>query len=415
MKIKNSKILSKILTEKKLIFAALLVFAPATLPAFAQETLRVGDTVETTDGRQCRVESITGRSAKVRCGPNRSDIRVYSFQSLISPRTAAARREQQQQQQQQKQAQALVNSQAAESKREQDEREEAENKQRWAFHHEAWKYFNTVQILAYFYNPTRYQGGSNTYTPETLKKGIAELAELDALCKSKYVGITNVPNTEQQNSAGQQYADWCAMAAKRDEIDKSARILAAKNIDLFYTIKRDLKESLASREGFINGTVQTLIYDRASWKQKAAAEAKPKFAELGVEMPADYFADVESEADEIKKTIDQTAPTRRFTQPQYQDAASQALAGREFSKMYPGIQVLKIGTDYATWKVYKNKIGIPTDQYKRGWALVKVPNRPYCQAKEWIVRQTYIGGGRFSATMSHFSSGPVGGIFMKCN
>lgn len=90
---KNS--MSKRLSGGKFLFAALLVFALTTFAA-AQESFRVGDEVETNDGRQCRVMSITGRSAKVSCGSNRSDIRVFSFESLVSAKTAALRREQQQ-------------------------------------------------------------------------------------------------------------------------------------------------------------------------------------------------------------------------------------------------------------------------------------------------------------------------------
>ena len=73
---------------RKYMFATLLMFAFVAFAA-AQETMRIGDMVETSDGRQCQVESITGRSAKVRCGPNRSDIRVYSFDSLTPAKVAA--------------------------------------------------------------------------------------------------------------------------------------------------------------------------------------------------------------------------------------------------------------------------------------------------------------------------------------
>ena len=351
------------------------------LPAFAQETFRVGDTVRISEG-QGRIETINGNTAKVRFGPGKYDWKYYSLKELEELKTAP--------------------------------QTEAQNKQRWAFHTDAARYRNTVDIFANLYDPKRYRQVAGTYTPEMINKGIAELAGLDALCKSKYVGITNVPGGERNEAIREDYADWCALAAKRSEIDKAARIFAAKSIDIFYTIERDLKQSFASKEGFINGTVQTLIYERASWKTKAAAEARPKFTALGVEMPADYFADLEKQADELQKIIDQTAPTRSFTQPKYQDAASQSFAKREFAGMYPGIQVLRIGTDYETWKVFKNNFGIPTDQYKRGWALVRVSKRPYCQAKEWVVKQTYIGGGRFSPTKSDFSQGPVGGVFMKC-
>ncbi len=60
----------------------------------AQNNFRVGETVETNDGRVCKIQSITGKSAKVACGTNRSDLRVYSFDSMTSERAAQTKREQ---------------------------------------------------------------------------------------------------------------------------------------------------------------------------------------------------------------------------------------------------------------------------------------------------------------------------------
>ncbi len=396
-----------------LFFFHFLLITFAASGVFAQESFRVGDAVETSDGKQCRVESITGASAKVRCGPNRSDIRVYSFQSLISAKTAEAKRARQRQQQLENQNRQAVNAQNAAAKAAQERQEETLDDQRRAFWREAKQFENTVHMFQHLYNPAKYKVLIPSYTPDMLTKGMSELAELDVLC-SKHVGVTNVPKTENDDYIREHYADWCALAAKRSEIDKVARVFAAKSIDSFYEIERQFKETLDSREGFVNGGVQMLIYEPEVWKRRQTEQMKPRFTELGVEMPADYFAGVEKKAADIKKIIDQTAPTRSFTAPPFQDAPAQAIARREFAKTYPGIQILKIGSDYATWKVYKNSIGIPTDRYKRGWALVKVPKRPYCQAKEWVVKQTYTGGGTFSATVSTKSEGPVGGIFMRC-
>lgn len=81
-------------SKRRILFAALLVFALAALAAAQPETFRAGDTVETNDGRVCKILTITGRSAKVACGASRSDLRVYSFESITSERAAQAKREQ---------------------------------------------------------------------------------------------------------------------------------------------------------------------------------------------------------------------------------------------------------------------------------------------------------------------------------
>ena len=87
--------IKEIFTKNKLTFAVALVFTSGICAAAQGAGFRVGETVETSDGRVCKILSITGRSAKVACGANRSDIRVYSFDSMTSEAAAQAKREQQ--------------------------------------------------------------------------------------------------------------------------------------------------------------------------------------------------------------------------------------------------------------------------------------------------------------------------------
>lgn len=290
-----------------------------------------------------------------------------------------------------------------------------DNQLRDAFVKEAvGKYLQAVQFFAPFYDEKYISGGRPT-TAAGWQKALSELGELDALCRGKYAGVTNdLPHYLREGIVQNRYAVWCEIAARRIELDKRARAASAKtDSNTFYEIERQMKASVEDKEGFIHGDVQTLIYERERWKQEEKARVQARFAELGAEMPADYFIEVERKADEVKKIIDHTAPTRSFTPPKYQDAASQALAKREFAKMYPGIQVLKIGSDYETWKVFKNSYGIPTNQYKRGWALARVPKRPYCQAKEWIVKQTYVGGRAIFGYRIELQQRPLGRHFYE--
>ena len=91
---------NRIIIQRKFVFTALMMFALAIGASAQPENFRVGETVETNDGRVCKILSITGKSAKVACGTNRSDIRVYSFGSMTSQAAAQAKREQQEQQRQ---------------------------------------------------------------------------------------------------------------------------------------------------------------------------------------------------------------------------------------------------------------------------------------------------------------------------
>ena len=70
--------------------------------------------------------------------------------------------------------------------------------------------------------------------------------------------------------------------------------------------------------------------------------------------------------------------------------------------------------DFTTWKVFKNIYGIPTEQIKQGWLLVKMPNQPgLCQARQFSVKKIYMGGGTFSAMKLNGYS--EAGIYMNCN
>lgn len=79
--------------KRVLVLIGFAIIAASNEAAAQAQAFRVGDTVETHDGRVCKILTITGRSARVACGANRSDLRVYSFDSMISEAEAATRRQ----------------------------------------------------------------------------------------------------------------------------------------------------------------------------------------------------------------------------------------------------------------------------------------------------------------------------------
>ncbi len=85
---------NKNFTVKNFTAAALFVFGLTIFGAAQPQSFRVGETVETNDRRVCKILSITGRSAKVACGANSSDVRVYSFESMTTGAAAQAKRDQ---------------------------------------------------------------------------------------------------------------------------------------------------------------------------------------------------------------------------------------------------------------------------------------------------------------------------------
>lgn len=208
-----------------------------------------------------------------------------------------------------------------------------------------------------------------------------------------------------------------AIAARRAELEKPARAVAAKNLVSLTVTKDNLNFAFNHQKNRVPDETQMLMYDRAKWKQEQIPKYNPVFVKHGFEMPADFFAEVEKQADELQKLIDRTAPDRAWGQPPFRDAAVEAFIKGKYAAVYRGVQILKAGLDYKIWEVRKGLSYVGSDStfryykveynsYKRGWVLMKVPNRPFCQASEWIV-------GRGAKGMVVVSLGGSG-IFVKC-
>jgi hypothetical protein len=498
----------------------LLVLAVMALPALAQEAFHVGQTVETADGRKCQIESITGASAKVRCGPNRWDIRVYNFESLISARAAAMKREQQQprpleQQQVRAGAQSLNLSQgdmvqvpdgrtgkievlkadvakvkfgaSAEDfqyfviqdlKRMQapkpaktepletfhagDTVEDARGKQltidsisgdtaivrygvgkynvyqakledlvgpraaaakreqvnqRKIFAVEAEKYSPTIRLFEQFYSPETAQvkGGIDA---DAIKKATTDFEALDTLCKARYQGVSNMPGATYEAGIQYRYADWCAMAAKRNELLHAATTGAqsAAGHGIVEAWKRTIDKSLNHREDWVGDEAQMMVFESEKWKGIDLPKLQRLYAQNGGTVPADIFDVVKADLQKLREKIETDVKTKSWKVPPYKDAAVESFVKSQFASHpnFKGTVVVKSGLDYTTWKLYKNAFGIPTSQVKLGWVLVKRPNQQgLCQMRDFSVKKDYQGGGTFSAIQ--MASRGAMGIYVKCN
>jgi hypothetical protein len=371
-------------------FATILIL-PHCIDTFAQETLRVGDVVEVADGStwvQGRIESIQGSIIKVRTGPGKYDFRNYQWPTpqIRPPGTAA--------------------------------REARDTDLRNSFRKEASNYYETLKMFAHFYDD-KYLPGGAPRTAADWQRVMSELAELDAICKSKYALLTNVPPPHGFDRFDDNLSDWCKIAARRSELEKPARMSLAKNQVTLTLTTDNLNFAFNHQKNRVPDETQMLMYDRAKWKEQQILKYQPRFAEYGIEMPADFFADVETKADELKQLIEKTAPNRTWEQPSFHDPAVEAFVRGKFAADpdYRGVKILKSGVDYNTWVERKSLAYLGSDSsyryykveynsYKRGWVLMKLPTQPFCQASEWIV-------GRGAKGMVVVSLGGSG-IFMKC-
>ena len=284
------------------------------------------------------------------------------------------------------------------------------------------KYIRDLDMLAHYYDEQFLQGGGHDKLADWQAMN-QRLGELDALCRGKYAGVTNIGlvGTGSLLLPGRidyRYADWCKIAANRDALGLKARQATAIHMGSLPGAD-DLKKSLEYQDNRAGDNVQMLMYEPEKWKAENSAKLKPYFANYGVEMPQNFLDEVLTKAAELKSKIDQGAPGRSFemSAAAARDAAVENFIKGKWAAEYPGSQVLKTSHSYPTWvkreslslvgsgpgyKLYK----VEYNFYKRGWVLMKMPNRPYCQAREWIVGR----GAKGLVAVSTSSQG----TFMKC-
>lgn len=363
--------------------------------SFAQSTVSVGEQVEfsctrvTSGWCSGRVEAVNGSAVKIRWGNMRDQFSIVSRDQVRtqpkpdSPETTAF-----------KEAFAA----------------EVGTHQR-----------NALRIFAHYYSDEfSYAGGTPT-TPAGWQELMARMAEVDALCKGKYRGVENrTPSIAwpgpRKGDLDARYGEWCKIADQRLALEPRVRADAASYMASVPGAD-DLKRALEYPDNRVVDDIQLLMYEPERWKAQSGAKLKPHFASYGVEMPPKFLDDVMEKAAELKTKIDQGAPLREFEKSATRDAAVESFIKGKFVAEYPGSQILGSRVDYPSWvkreslslvgsgtgyKLYK----VEYNFYKRGWVLMKMPNRPFCQAREWIVGR----GAKGLVAVSTSSQG----TFMKC-
>jgi hypothetical protein len=281
------------------------------------------------------------------------------------------------------------------------------------------KYAYAVSAFAPYFDPRFARVGGGVPDSDIWRKSVADLAELDSLCRTRYRGITdfNSPGYIREGSTDYRFGVWCAIAADRAGVEKKARAEVAKSlINLGYT-DENLRFGFNEPNNPVRWETQQLIWERDKWRAEKLAWLRPKYAEYKVDVPADATAAAEAKADELKAIVLRDAPNRSYKQPPYRDAAVEAVVKSSLAKEYPGVQVLQIGLDYRTWVKRQSLDYVASDDlfryyrvsynsYKRGTALLKIPNRPLCQMQDFVVGLN--GGAVVPAGVGG------SGTFMRC-
>ncbi|MEK7724802.1 MAG: hypothetical protein AAB336_10665, partial [Acidobacteriota bacterium] len=259
--------------------------------------------------------------------------------------------------------------------------------------------------------------GSGYHLPPTTgaewTKLKSDLTALDNLCKTKYAGMTNgKPNNDTELS--QLPATWCEIAARRNEYQSKGLEVSAKTRyqTFLSSMVTDVQNAINEPNGYIDEDIQLLMYEREKWRAIQTPKYQKGFTDLGMPMPSDFFKDVEAKADQLKIQNERLAPSRSFLMPKQKDAAVEAFVRGRYATQKKGVQILKLGVDDASWVIHRNSLGVPLSQTKVVRALVKIPNRPFCQEHSTAVERKYKSGALGAMAVE----GNVGseGLYMKC-
>lgn len=449
---------NKITITKKYMFAALLTLALAVCAA--AQSFRQGDTVQTPDGRTGVIESFKNQEmAKVKFGENDSRYFMLKDLTVVEPpkpkRTEPlenfrvgdividpAKPQQQLSIDSIKGDSAVVrygngNYNVYTAKLEDlvslktwERRQNNENEQklvRAAFEDDAKPFMGTIQRLAHTYNPKFQQMGgpfiSNAATYEEWRKDLEAVA---AVCQ-KYPNLTNPTDnpTYWEDAISKHPADVCKIAEQRTAMLRKIKTvvgdMSADNEVSSWAYKTE--QAMDNSEGWVEDELQILVFDRAAWERTYLKNLKKKYTDIGEVMSPEVLQPLDEYVARLKAKIESDATTREWENPNFTDAALEALAKRRIAADFPGAQILKTGMTFTTWKEMDTeslagtagnwrfyKITPGAYRYKMGLALVKMPNRPLCQIREFQVTQQKAGAG-FGAAKASLGGA---GIFVKC-
>lgn len=360
------------------------------------ESFRVGDIVENADGKQLKIDSISGDSAVVRYGVGKYNVYTLKLRDLVSAKTAAARRE----------------------------NENAGKLVRAQFEDEAKDLTLTIWQLAPAYDTKFVMDTNFDPVPAGYAKMLKDMESLAAVCQ-KYPNLTN-PSNADANSIRQRPADWCEMARQRQSMVKKIRLIVA-NQDIQEHAQgavTGIDQTLRNWDGYVKDELQMLVYDRAAWERNNLQTAAKRYAEIGEKTPENALSSADETISELKAKIEQDAAGRSWKQPEYKDAALEALVRAAYQKQFPAIKILKTGMTYATWKAYDDTalVGsnseykfyrLDRDKYRQkdGLALVQMPNQTLCQIRVFTLQQTRTGAAFGGAKVAGIGRG---GTFVKC-
>lgn len=233
-------------------------------------------------------------------------------------------------------------------------------------------------------------------SPDQIAAAAQQLAQLDALCRAKYPGISDDPKLS--FALAIEPGTWCATAAGRDAIANGASANAVSGT-LEKWVKRvdEATRKLSGNQGLLPGgedPLSVLLRDREAGKAMLTRNLKPSMDAAGQTITPAFFAPLDQKLDAFAAEVDRLAATYSFPEV-FHDGALESGATKRLASITKG-KVLRIGLSYSAWSVSKNALGVPLERYRTGVAVTKTPGAKWCEQREFTKHETYTGGGQFA-------------------
>ena len=207
-----------------------------------------------------------------------------------------------------------------------------------AFSNENGKFQNAVQSFAHYYDPRYLEGGGGLPGAELWQRHMAELAELDSICRTRYQGITDwqSPGYTREGFVDYRYGVWCDIAADRVAIEKKARVGVANSVvGMGYTVE-NLNFGFNEPDNPLRMEVQDMIWNREKWRAAKIAELKPRYASYGITaVPSNATAELEKRADELWKLVEAEPPTELTSSRRIATRPLRALSKQSLPRSIP--------------------------------------------------------------------------------
>lgn len=237
--------------------------------------------------------------------------------------------------------------------------------------------------------------------PDDLKTALAAMGEVEQTCAglaaehqeppADYDGKLPPAKLVQRPFA------WCRLAKRRVEL--ATAYLANKQFHAEgygaygIEIPEDI-EKLEANQGNVSAWVAEIVFDPKAFRAALRASAEAWYRAAGVAMPANPAPGVDELIAKLVARIDAVAPTQHWVKgPRSPDVERRAQAS--LLKIYPKAKVVAFAMDADNFTITKTRVGLPTDRFRSGQILFKLPATKHCLQRAFSYVETYQGGGRY--------------------